>query len=101
MAQTSSADALAVLIDCQNISPTHAPALFKHIETLGTPMVRRLYGNGSNDFSGWKKNCEIFGIEPVQQIGCVAGKNAADMSMVIGAMDLLRTGKFKAFCLVS
>ncbi|MET0491633.1 MAG: NYN domain-containing protein [Actinoplanes sp.] len=40
-------------------------------------------------------------IHPVQQFSYTVGKNASDAAMVIDAMDLLYTGRFDGFCIVS
>ena len=40
-------------------------------------------------------------IQPIQQFGYTKGKNATDSAMIIDAMDLLYTGKFQGFCIVS
>lgn len=40
-------------------------------------------------------------ILPIQQFAYTTGKNATDGAMIIDAMDLLYTGRFSAFCLVS
>ena len=37
----------------------------------------------------------------MQQFGYTKGKNATDSSLIIDAMDLLYTGRFDGFCLVS
>ncbi|MGB8248075.1 MAG: NYN domain-containing protein, partial [Chlorobium sp.] len=39
--------------------------------------------------------------QPIQQFGYTKGKNATDSAMIIDAMDLLYTGKFDGFCIVS
>ena len=38
---------------------------------------------------------------PHQQFAYIPGKNASDIALVIDAMDLLHTGRFEGFCLVS
>ena len=38
---------------------------------------------------------------PIQQFAYTVGKNATDGAMIIDAMDLLYTGRFSGFCLVS
>src|SRR5688572_25093185 len=38
---------------------------------------------------------------PHQNFAYTAGKNASDIALVIDAMDLLHTGRFDGFCLVS
>lgn len=40
-------------------------------------------------------------IQPVQQFAYTNGKNATDGAMIIDAMDLLYTGRFSGFCIVS
>jgi hypothetical protein len=40
-------------------------------------------------------------IQPIQQFAYTTGKNSTDASMIIDAMDLLYSGKFDAFALVS
>jgi len=40
-------------------------------------------------------------IQPIQQFRYTTGKNATDSVMIIDAMDLLYTGRFDEFCLVS
>jgi len=38
---------------------------------------------------------------PYQNFAYTTGKNASDIALVIDAMDLLHTGRFDGFCLVS
>ncbi|GAB4270475.1 MAG: hypothetical protein Kow0065_20300 [Methylomicrobium sp.] len=40
-------------------------------------------------------------IQPVQQFSYTSGKNSSDAAMIIDAMDLLYTGKYNAFALIS
>jgi hypothetical protein len=40
-------------------------------------------------------------IQPIQQFGNTVKKNATDSAMIIDAMDLLYTGRFQGFCIVS
>src|SRR5262249_45723468 len=40
-------------------------------------------------------------IDPYQQFAYTTGKNASDIALVIDAMDLLHSGRFDGFCLVS
>jgi len=42
-----------------------------------------------------------YSIQPIQQFVYTKGKNATDSAMIIDAMDLLYTGKFDGFCIVS
>ena len=50
---------------------------------------------------GWKERLLAQSIQPMQQFAYTVGKNATDAAMVIDAMDLLYSGRFDGFCLVS
>jgi hypothetical protein len=93
---------LAVLIDAENTSARIADGLFDEIAKIGEASVRRIYG----DFSGqrlksWADILAQHAIIPHQNFAYTAGKNAADIALVIDAMDLLHSGRFDGFCLVS
>jgi uncharacterized LabA/DUF88 family protein len=93
---------LAVLIDADNASPKIVDGLFEEIATIGEASVRRIYGDFSHARSnGWAKVLPKFAIIPHQQFAQTVGKNASDVAMVIDAMDLLHSGRFDGFCLVS
>jgi len=102
MANEPRAPRLAVLIDADNASPRIAAGLFEEIAKIGEASVRRIYG----DFSGtrlkaWAGILSTHAIMPHQNFAYTAGKNASDIALVIDAMDLLHSGRFDAFCLVS
>lgn len=93
---------LAILIDADNTSPRIAKGLFEEVASIGEASVRRIYG----DFSGtrlkaWSDALAPYAIIPQQTPANTVGKNASDIAMVIDAMDLLHTGRFDGFCLVS
>jgi uncharacterized LabA/DUF88 family protein len=93
---------LAVLIDADNASPRIADGLFEEIAKIGEASVRRIYG----DFSGprlkpWADILARHAIIPQQQFAYTTGKNGSDIALVIDAMDLLHSGRFQGFCLVS
>ena len=93
---------LAVLIDADNTAPRWAEAIFEEIATLGEASVRRIYG----DFSGphlrsWEKKLAGLALIPHQQFAYTKGKNSSDIALVIDAMDLMHTGRFDGFVLVS
>ena len=92
----------AVLIDADNTSPQIANGLFEEVAKFGEASVRRIYG----DFSGgqlksWADILQKHAIDPYQQFAYTKGKNASDIALVIDAMDLLHSGRFDGFCLVS
>lgn len=93
---------LAVLIDADNTSAKIVDGLFEEVAKIGEASVRRIYG----DFSGtrskaWADVLAKHAIIPQQQFAYTTGKNASDITLVIDAMDLLHSGRFDGFCLVS
>jgi uncharacterized LabA/DUF88 family protein len=93
---------LAVLIDADNASAKIADGLFEEIAKIGEASVRRIYGDFSSTRSkAWTDILAKHAIVPQQQFAYTAGKNASDITLVIDAMDLLHSGRFDGFCLVS
>jgi hypothetical protein len=93
---------LAVLIDADNASPRIATGLFEEIAKIGEASVRRIYGDFSGTrLKGWADVLATHAIMPHQNFAYTTGKNASDIALVIDAMDLLHSGRFDGFCLVS
>lgn len=93
---------LALLIDGDNVSPKIVVGLMAEIANYGTASVRRIYGDWTNpSLKGWKACLLSHSITPMQQFAYTSGKNSTDGAMIIDAMDLLYTGRFSTFCLVS
>jgi len=93
---------LALLIDGDNASPKIVDGLLAEIASYGTASVKRIYGDWTKpNLNGWKDCLLEHSIQPVQQFAYTTGKNATDGAMIIDAMDLLYTGRFSGFCIVS
>src|SRR5690606_13165202 len=102
MASESRSPRLAVLIDADNTPARIADGLFDEIVKLGDAIVRRIYGDvTSPHLKAWVELLTRHAIIPQQQFAYTEGKNASDITLVIDAMDLLHTGRFDGFCLVS
>lgn len=93
---------LAVLIDADNTQPSIVGGLLAEVAKYGIASVKRIYGDWTDTrLKGWKEVLLEFSIQPVQQFDYTKGKNATDIAMIIDAMDLLYTGNFNGFCIVS
>ena len=93
---------LAVLIDAENASSRIAEALYTEIATIGEASARRVYGDFSSpQIAGWTRVLARLAIQPQQNFANTKGKNSGDIALVIDAMDLLHSGRFDGFCLVS
>jgi len=97
-----STDKLAVLIDADNAQPSIVDGLLAEVANYGVASVKRIYGDWTTPgLKGWKEVLLQHSIQPIQQFAYTKGKNATDSAMIIDAMDLLYTGKFDGFCIVS
>ena len=93
---------LALLIDADNASPKIVGGLLAEVAKYGVASVRRVYGDWTRpNLAGWKSCLLEHSIQPIQQFAYTTGKNATDGAMIIDAMDLLNTGRFDGFCIVS
>ena len=99
---TENAARLAVLIDADNAQASITERLLAEVAKYGTAHVKRAYGDWTSpNLRGWKDQLLAQSIQPIQQFAYTTGKNATDAAMVIDAMDLLYSGRFDGFCIVS
>jgi uncharacterized LabA/DUF88 family protein len=102
MADDNRTRRFAVLIDADNTSPRIVAGLFEEIAKFGEASSRRIYGDfSSTRLRSWADVLQKYAIDPYQQFAYTTGKNASDIALVIDAMDLLHSGRFDGFCLVS
>ena len=93
---------LAVLIDADNVPAGYADAIFEEIASFGEASIRRIYGDFARDgLRGWSRKLANLAIVPMQAPSNTRGKNSSDIALVIDAMDILHTGRFDGFVLVS
>ena len=82
---------VAILIDAENVLPTHADLIFSHAEELGEVVCKEIYGAASA-LTTWVAPVLKYAIHPNLTIKAAKGKNSSDIALVIGAMDLLVSG---------
>jgi len=93
---------LAVLIDAENISHHRIKAILEDIAGIGDVLAKRIYGDFSTaNNQPWIDCMKDLAIVPVFQPSYTFGKNSSDIALVIDAMDLLYTGRYDGFCLVT
>lgn len=92
----------ALLIDADNAQAKSIDAVLTEAARYGDTTSRRCYGDWTNtQLKSWKEVLNKHAIQPIQQFAYTFGKNATDSALIIDAMDLLYTGKFQGFFLVS
>ncbi|WP_242913000.1 MULTISPECIES: NYN domain-containing protein [Brevundimonas] len=93
---------LAVLIDAENASSKVADGLFAEIASLGEASARRIYGDAASPaLRNWVSILPQWALQWQQNFQNTKGKNSGDIALVIDAMDLMHSGRFDGFCLVS
>jgi uncharacterized LabA/DUF88 family protein len=93
---------IALLIDADNAPASKIELVLNELARHGVANVRRAYGNWkSPHLQKWEQALHPLAIQPMQQFAYSNGKNASDMAMVVDAMDLLHSGRFDAFAIVS
>jgi len=93
---------LAVLIDAENAQLAILPELLAEIAKIGSATVKRVYGDFTNPaLASWREPLLAHSILPIQQFRNTVHKNASDSALIIDAMDLMHSGKFEGFCIVS
>lgn len=92
----------ALLIDADNAQAKAIDAILIEAARYGDVTSRRCYGDWTSPQSkSWKEVLNKHAIQPIQQFAYTVGRNATDSALIIDAMDLLYTGKFNGFFLVS
>ena len=92
----------AVLIDADNAQASSIESILAETARYGTVTSKRCYGDWTGTrLSSWKSILLKHAIQPIQQFAYTTGKNATDSAMIIDAMDLLYSGNFEGFCIVS
>ena len=99
---TESNASLAIIIDADNAQASIIEGLLSEVAKFGVASVKRIYGDWTTPNLGqWKTVLLNHSIQPIQQFRYTTGKNATDSAMIIDAMDLLYSGNFDGFCIVS
>lgn len=93
---------IAVLIDAENVSHTLIPAILLRCACYGTLVVKRAFADWSRaGMRNFRNVLNRNAIEAVHLVSYARGKNAADITLCLNAMELVHTGQFDAVCLVS
>ena len=92
----------ALLIDAENTSAKYIDTVINELKEYGTITYQRMYGDFTKSvLYDWNKKGLEYAIVPIQQPRYSTGKNAADIMLVIDAMDILYQKNVDGFCIVS
>lgn len=92
----------ALLIDAENTNIKYLDNIFNELRSYGIITYKRMYGDfAKEELKEWNVRAMDYAIVPIQQPHYSNYKNAADIMLVIDAMDILYAGNVDGFCIVS
>lgn len=91
---------VAILIDAENVYPTHAEQIFEKAESLGTIVHKEIYGAAAA-INMWISPILKYVIHTNLSVRTTKGKNTSDIALAIGAMDILMEGNINYMIIVS
>lgn len=92
----------ALLIDAENADIKYLTDILNELKTYGNVTYKRMYGDfTSSTMKEWNRRALEYAIVPIQQPHYSKYKNAADIMLVIDAMDILYNKSVDGFCIVS
>ncbi|MBQ9009920.1 MAG: NYN domain-containing protein, partial [Clostridia bacterium] len=91
---------VAVLIDAENVHASFGDRIFSYASSLGDVKAKEIYGVATA-LGLWVEPVLKYAIHPNLTIKASKFKNTSDISLVIGAMDLLIEGEVDTVIIVS
>lgn len=92
---------VAVLVDCDNVSPEILEHALRVVAQFGRVVLRRGYGNHSTLSQRWQEALVRQAFTPCLQYQYAAGKNTADIALALDALEALFDSRADTFCLVT
>ena len=83
---------VGLFIDADNTQLSKLPMIFSFVESLGTIVVRKAYGNWVYLSKQWAQEIPKYGIAARQCFSTCPKKNASDISLTIDVTEKLVTG---------
>ena len=92
---------VAILVDCDNISPEVLDHALQVAAQFGRVVLRRGYGCHSTLANKWQEALVRLAFAPCLQIQFAAGKNTSDIALALDALEASFDGRADMFCLVT
>lgn len=99
--QASSEARVAVLVDCDNVSPDILEHSLRVVAQFGRVVLRRGYGNHATLSNRWQEVLVRQAFTPCLQYQYASGKNTADIALALDALEALFDARADTFCLVT
>ena len=98
---TGSETRVAVLVDCDNVTPEILEYALRVVAQFGRVVLRRGYGNHSTLASKWQEALVRLAFTPCLQYQYASGKNTADIALALDAIEAMFDSRADTFCLVT
>jgi uncharacterized protein (TIGR00288 family) len=92
---------VAVLVDCDNVSPEVLEFALRVVAQFGRVVLRRGYGNTNTLANKWQEALVRLAFTPCLQYQYASGKNTADIALALDAMEAMFDDRADTFCLVT
>ncbi len=92
---------VAVLVDCDNVSPEILEHALLVVAQFGRVVLRRGYGNHGTLANKWQEALVRLAFTPCLQYQYASGKNTSDIALALDALEALFDHRADTFCLVT
>jgi uncharacterized protein (TIGR00288 family) len=92
---------VAVLVDCDNVSPDVLEHALRVVAQFGRIVLRRGYGNHATLANKWQEALVRLAFTPCLQYQYASGKNTSDIALALDALEALFDHRADMFCLVT
>ena len=92
---------VAVLVDCDNVTPEILEYALRVIAQFGRVVLRRGYGNHTTLANKWQEALVRLAFTPCLQYQYASGKNTADIALALDALEAMFDNRADTFCLVT
>ncbi|MBI4696953.1 MAG: NYN domain-containing protein [Gammaproteobacteria bacterium] len=92
---------VAVLVDCDNVSPEILEDALRFAAQFGRIVLRRGYGNHTTLTQRWQDALVRLAFTPCLQYQYSSGKNTADLALALDALEARFDNRAETFCLVT
>ena len=92
---------VAVLVDCDNVSPDILDYALLMAAQFGRVVLRRGYGNPGTLGTRWQEALVRQAFTPHLQFQYASGKNTADIALALDALEAMFDERAQTFCLVT
>ena len=92
---------VAVLVDCDNVTPEILEHALRVVAQFGRVVLRRGYGNQTTLGKTWQETLVRLAFTPCLQYTYAKGKNTADIALALDALEALFDHRADTFCLVT